>query len=381
MSVVGRSVTALTCDIAVPEPSEFAALLHAALDGTRLPGGAVAVAPTGGAPVVVTAGTADASTGEGLPEDAVLAGCSAAKTVTAVAVLRLAAQGVLDLDADVRTWGIDLPRGPRAGDAPVTLRLLLAHRAGVRDPAGSFAPLGAGEPPTAAAILAGSTPAHPGPVTVTVPPGGAFDYSDAGSAVVEAVLERVTGLDVAEVVHTQVAEPLGLRALALWDGVDRSGTSPALAATLDRVRAAAVQSHGTDGAVLPDGRAHYPGRTGSCLWTSAGDLALLMADLGPALRGEPGSVLLTPAEGRAMADGGEQGVGLGLFLLGDDPADGVLTQGWGVGAQCQARAYPGGAVVAMVAGNPGASQTESGVGLLARRLAVAAGWAEPVPVG
>jgi hypothetical protein len=82
-----------------------------------------------------------------------------------------------------------------------------------------------------------------------------------------------------------------------------------------------------------------------------------------------------------MADGGVPGVGLGVFLLGDDPAEGVLTQGWGVGAQCQARAYPGGAVAVLVDGNPGVAQHESGVGLLARRLAVAAGWAEPVAAG
>jgi hypothetical protein len=150
---------------------------------------------------------------------------------------------------------------------------------------------------------------------------------------------------------------------------------------LDRVRDRAVQSHGTDGAVLPTGRAHYPGRAGSCLWTSAGDLAVLLADLSPALRGEPGSLLLGPDLGRAMADGGVPGVGLGVFLLGDDPAEGVLTQGWGVGAQCQARAYPGGAVAVLVDGNPGVAQHESGVGLLARRLAVAAGWAEPVAAG
>lgn len=363
---------------------DLSALLSDALAATRAPGAVVAVvavASPGSTPLVSAVGVADVSTGAPLHADSVFAGCSTAKTVTSIMVLRLAQEGLVDLDADIREWGIDLPRTPRSGTDTVTLRLLLSHRAGIRDPDGSFAPLGDAEPPTIDNLLAGRSVAHPGPVTVCDRPGERFAYSDAGYAVVEAIVERETGLDIAVAVDQWVAEPLGLRSLALWDGARRPETPARTSKVLGVVRGAAVESHGTDGLPLAGGRAHYPGRAGSCLWTTAGELAQLMADLAPALQGNRGSTLLSPASGRAMTDGGEAGIGLGVFLRGENASHGILTQGWGVGAQCQARVYPGGAVVVMVNGDPGVAQHESGVGLLARRVAAAAGWADPIAAG
>ncbi len=53
---------------------------------------------------------------------------SISKPVTAVAALQVVERGVLDLDADVRTWVPEFPEKPW----PVTLRQLLAHLGGVR---------------------------------------------------------------------------------------------------------------------------------------------------------------------------------------------------------------------------------------------------------
>jgi D-alanyl-D-alanine carboxypeptidase len=58
---------------------------------------------------------------------------SVSKTVTAAVALRLAEQGRLRLDDPVRRW-VPEWRGPRT----VTLRELLGHTSGVRDPAESF---------------------------------------------------------------------------------------------------------------------------------------------------------------------------------------------------------------------------------------------------
>lgn len=365
----------------VLKSSDLSALLSDALASTRLPGGVVAVAQSDSTRIVSAVGLADVSTSVPLRTDSVFAGCSMAKTVTSIVVLRLADEGLVDLDADIREWGVDLPRAPRSGSDPVTLRLLLSHRAGIRDAVGSFAPLGDADPPSIDDLLAGRSVAHAGPVTVWEPPGESFDYSDAGYAVVEAIVERAARVDIAAAVDQWVADPLGLRSLGFWDGARRQATPAHVSEVLEVVRGAAVQSHGTDGQPLPTGRAHYPGRAGSCLWTTAGEFAQLMADLAPSLLGNPGSTLLSPASGRAMVDGGEAGIGLGVFVLGESASDGVLTQGWGVGAQCQARAYPDGAIVVMVNGDPGVTQHESGVGLLARRVAAAAGWADPIPAG
>src|SRR5688500_1021517 len=68
---------------------------------------------------------------------------SISKLVTALGVMRLVAAGTLDLDADVSPllgWRLRHPRFP---ETPITLRLLLSHRAGLTDDAGYYqTPLG-----------------------------------------------------------------------------------------------------------------------------------------------------------------------------------------------------------------------------------------------
>lgn len=68
---------------------------------------------------------------------------SISKLVTALGVMRMVEAGQLDLDADVSRWlGWPL-RHPQFPDTPITLRLLLPHRAGLTDAAGYYAvPLG-----------------------------------------------------------------------------------------------------------------------------------------------------------------------------------------------------------------------------------------------
>ena len=56
---------------------------------------------------------------------------SISKTFTGLAVMQLVDQGLLDLDADVNTYLTEF-QVPEAFGEPVTLRNLLAHRAGIR---------------------------------------------------------------------------------------------------------------------------------------------------------------------------------------------------------------------------------------------------------
>ena len=58
---------------------------------------------------------------------------SIAKPVTAFAALRMAEDGLIDLDGDVSTYleRYTLPEGAQTAENPVTLRHLLAHTAGI----------------------------------------------------------------------------------------------------------------------------------------------------------------------------------------------------------------------------------------------------------
>ena len=297
--------------------------------------------------------------------------CSAAKAVTAVGVLRLAARGLLDLDADVRELvPLDVP-----GRAGPTLRQLLGHRGGVVDPPGAFEPC-AGRVPATADVLAGTTAAHPGPVRVAAEPGSCFAYSDAGYCVVERAVEVATGAPFADVLHQEVAAPLGLRSTGFWAGEPADEARGPRAAVVARLAVSAAAGRRSDGRRVAGGRAHYAGLAASGLWASAEDLAVLLADVGRALDGR-GGVLLDADQGAALVrDPGGLGVGLGVFPFGAPGRPCVMTQGWGVGFQCQVRWYPAarGAVAVVLGADPGVAQDASAVGAAVAAVVDGRGW-------
>ncbi|MCG7287980.1 beta-lactamase family protein [Cellulomonas sp. ACRRI] len=322
-------------------------------------------------PAVGVRGPADAADGVPATSATPFHLCSAAKTLTAVGVLRLARRGVLDLDADVR----DLVALDVAGPTGPTLRQLLGHRGGVVDPAGAFEP-SAGPAAATADVLAGSTAAHPGPVRVTAEPGAAFAYSDAGYCVVERAVEVATGRAFADALHDEVATPLGLTATGFWSGEPADAVIGPRAEVVTRLAASAAAGHDADGRRVAGRRMHYAGPAASGLWSSPDDLAVLLADLGRALDGR-GGVLLDPDQGAALvSDPDGLGVGLGVFLFGPTGRPCVMTQGWGVGFQCQIRWYPAahGAVAVVINADPGTGQDASVVGATVGSVVDGRGW-------
>ncbi|MFI2754924.1 serine hydrolase domain-containing protein [Cellulomonas sp. P22] len=318
------------------------------------PGLATAVVDDDGTALTVR-GHGDAVTGSPVTERSVFHACSIAKTVTAVGVLRLAQDGLLDLDDEIGT----VVTLATSGFPSPTIRQLLAHRGGVVDPPGSFSPRPDPASPVAD-IVAGRSPDHDGPIRVSRAPGQTFEYSDAGYCLLEAAVETVTGRPFARVMDDLVIRPLGLRDTAFW-----AGDAPCPIAD-------PVSGHHSAGTRVTGGRVHYGGLAASGLWASAADLAHLLADLGRAWSGRGASMLLAPGTAAQMLTSDEPGVGLGVFLVGDLAAPWVMTQGWGVGFQCQARIDPrtGKTVVVMINADPGVSQADSPVGATMRRLAV-----------
>lgn len=333
----------------------------------------VVVDPVAGVEVR-TEGVADAVTGRPLTPGTPVHLCSTAKAVAAVVVLRLAARGVLDLDADVRDLVPVEVTVPGAGGP--TLRDLLAHRGGVVDPDGAFAP-DAGPAPATADVVAGRTAAHPGPVRVTAAPGGAFAYSDAGYCLVELAVEAATGGAFADAVHREVAEPLGLRSTAVWAGA-AGDPATARGAAQARIAAGAAAGHRPDGSRVPGERVHYAGLAASSLWSTPEETGVLLADLVRCWSGSGDGVLLdAPAVAAMLDDAGEPGVGRGVFVLGSAERPCVMTQGWGDGFQGQLRGYPaaGGGIGVLVVQDPGVPQAESVVGRTVAALARERGWA------
>lgn len=137
---------------------------------------------------------------------------SVSKLFADVAAMRLVEQGKLDLDAPVSKYLPDFKPGYRDGDRPVTLRLLMGHRAGlVREP-----PVGHYFDPTHPTLAA--TVASLNGLAPTYPPGTRTKYSNAGLGVVGRVVEVVTGERFEDAVKRLVLEPVGMTASAFERG-------------------------------------------------------------------------------------------------------------------------------------------------------------------
>ena len=133
---------------------------------------------------------------------------SVSKPVVACALLRLVGRGALDLH---RPLGELLPEALGSRSEQVPLELFLAHRAGLEAHRPLFAPLMAGRAMQRGPALGTAADARRSDCAGT-PGADGFPplYSDLGYVLLGAVIERVTGDQLDDVVWREVSEPLGL---------------------------------------------------------------------------------------------------------------------------------------------------------------------------
>jgi CubicO group peptidase (beta-lactamase class C family) len=195
--------------------------------------------------------------GTSLTPDSMFQAGSVSKAVTAYAAHRLAAEGRLDLDADVNdvltSWM--LPR-VRQWQPAVSVRGLLAHVAGVSSGWGDGSPRG--EPvPGLLEVLTG-TAATP-PVVLESLPGLAWSYSGGGYLIVAQVVCDITRLAFDEAMAELVLGPAGMAA---------STFRQPLPASLEH---AAARGH-RGGKQVPGGWHNQPDIGAVGLWTTPSDL-------------------------------------------------------------------------------------------------------------
>ena len=165
----------------------------------------------GSAVVVMRDGALVASEGHGLadheaeremsPSDTAFRATSVTKALTAMAVLTLAAEGTLDLEADVARY-LDFPlAGADAYARPIRLRDLLTHTAGFEERSRDFY-----MPPET--TLEGYVRTHQ--PAIAWPPGRTISYSNYGYALAGRIVERATGQAFDAYLEEALFEPLGL---------------------------------------------------------------------------------------------------------------------------------------------------------------------------
>ena len=174
---------------------------------------ALGVVRGGGTESFVAHGLADVATGRPVTEGTVFRVASITKTFTAIAVLQLVEQGLVDLDgpanAYLRTVQL-LHKGD--GWRPATVRHLLTHTAGIGEEVTPWAMLRRdfGE----SVAPGGSVPAladfYRGRVRLTAEPGTRFRYGNHSPALLGQLVEDVSRQPLGRYLRERVFRPLGM---------------------------------------------------------------------------------------------------------------------------------------------------------------------------
>lgn len=340
--------------------------IAAALARHRVPGCAVAVIADGRLDWAAGYGITEAGQSSPVSANTIFQACSISKPVAAVAALRLVQEGRLDLDEDVNSY-LTTWRVPANGDwqPRVTLRQLLSHTAGLTYfwfpgyPRG--APL-----PTTVQTLRGEPPANTPPVRATAIPGAQFRYAGAHYAVLQQLLEDVTGRPFAALLRDLVFAPLGMADSGYeTDFPVRHG-------------GATAAGHDAGGFPIAGGWRVLPESAGAGLWTTPGDLCRLMVEVCAARAGRS-ERLLSQETARAMLTPQVGGRGLGWSLATIGGQLRFAHGGSNIGYKCLALAWPDSGVGAAVMTN--GDEGDALVRDIIRAVARVYGWVDPVTGG
>ena len=157
---------------------------------------------------------ADIATSSPVTQDTVFRIASVTKTFTAIAVLQLWEQGLVDLDAPANDYLRAYQLVPaKAGFRPATVRQLLTHTAGVREvlhlsgllrmrDLGETVPLGRPVPSLAEYYRGG--------LRIDAEPGTRFAYTNHGFATLGQLVEDVTGMPLDHYLCERIFKPLGM---------------------------------------------------------------------------------------------------------------------------------------------------------------------------
>lgn len=278
----------------------------------HIPG--VSVAVIDGGEIVWAQGFGWRDVGRRLPvdTDTQFQAASMSKPVTALAVLKLEESGRLDLDKDVNSYFNDWHLDSRWPDKPVTLRLLLCHRAGMV-PHGFLGYSESRTSPTLEEALHKRkvmsdwlTHNYLGSVKVKYPPGSEFRYSGGGYCVVQKVVEDVTDEPFEAVMSRTLLEPLRMSRSHFHQ--------PPLEGETDNT----ARGYGLVKTLAYGGRwGVYPQKAAAGLWTTPQDLAKLIIAVQNAKAGDTTGPISPVVAEEFLKPQFDDWMGMGILLDGD----------------------------------------------------------------
>ena len=246
----------------------------------EVPGVSVAVIRDFEVAYVEVHGVKSLTTQEPVTEQTLFQAASISKSVSAMGVMSLVQEGIVELDRDVNdylaSWKV--PDNAFQVSEHVTLRRLLSHTAGTT--VHGFRGYRYTEPlPNLIQILNGQYPANSPPVVVDQVPGREFRYSGGGYEIADQVVRDVTGATYPEFIWERVLAPVGMAHSTYRQPIP------------DSLWDAAASGYYADGTAVP-GRHHiYPELAAAALWTTSADVARFLIEVQLSLRGESNRVL------------------------------------------------------------------------------------------
>jgi len=225
-------------------------------------------------------GVMDTTSKRPVTDSTLFQAASISKPVFAMAVLKLAEQGALNIDEDVNSmltsWKI--PDNPFTAKEKVSLKRLLGHVAGTT--VHGFQGYRHGDSlPTLLSILNGEAPANSPPVVVDQTPGTAWRYSGGGYCVASQVILDKKGGTIPQHMHDLVLKPLGMSRSTYEQPLPKS------------VEHNAASGYVPDGSMTVGKWHTYPEISPDGLWTTATDLARFVIDMQKTIANDSGQVL------------------------------------------------------------------------------------------
>jgi CubicO group peptidase (beta-lactamase class C family) len=160
-------------------------------------------------------GKADLERGISVSDSTLFRVASISKSITAMAVMKLYEDGLLNLDTDVSEY-LDFPLvNPAHPQKAITARMLLSHTSSIIDGAGYGSFLGAtynNNPiPPISELLMSSGSYFTSDIFNNTQPGTYFNYSNLNFGILGTLIEAVSGLRFDEYCRINILEPLGVK--------------------------------------------------------------------------------------------------------------------------------------------------------------------------
>lgn len=324
----------------------------------RFPGIGCAWANGAGKETTEYYGFADTESRVFVDERTIFPACSVSKFITAICVMKLHEQKLINIDMPVnrylRQWKLLSADGQESN---ADIRSILRHTAGILDGEDGFYGLRRGDPEISLTdVLEGRTSYNNKPVRAGKQQGLAFEYSDAGYYVLQQLVQEVMHTAFSDVSRDILFDPLGLSSTFF-------ATPGNMACFEDRM----ATGYGDNGMPIPGRFPQVPDLAASGLWSTPKELLLTAKEFVKALHGE--SPILQTESAREMAKPvkGFPWTGLGIFTGGEDI---LVSQGWGENGQCMMKMNCRTREISVVLTNrnPGVDQAESGIEWLVNRV-------------